>query len=160
MSAYAVTHGTIRLLIEASRKRNPMDPHAGPLRWYHNGQSHDAGFDQDRADYIGKMLCRENANSLDARYPGAIKSAEGDMYDPSWLDYIHQDCNKSLTPAQLFKAAHCYVYQACEHPGWETSEAKAFIDALCHRWEGFVQGYTDAKWGASVEWEPKVTVQS
>lgn len=152
MSAYAVTHGTIRLLIEAARRRNPMDPHAGSLRWYHNGRSHEAGYygDDERANEIGRMLAQENANSLNYRYPDDLNG----MIPEGWLDYVHFNCNKELTPAQVFKAAHCYEYQACEHPGWAESEAHAFLYALLHRWEGRVHGYVDAKWGAPLSWEP------
>jgi hypothetical protein len=53
------------------------------------------------------------------------------------------------TIPELLNAVHCYEYQACEHPGWETSEAHAFCKALERRLISKLPGYNDGPWAIS-----------
>jgi hypothetical protein len=46
----------------------------------------------------------------------------------------------------LLNALHAYTYQSCEHNGWETSQAKAFCDALRDRLISTLPGYNDGPW--------------
>ena len=95
-------------------------------------------------DDLGRMLWRENMLSLGARY--------GDAVDEEALASYHFGLTSALlsaSPAALIKNLHCYAYQACEHDGWETSDAKKLCDRLeswlVHR----LPGYDKAPWGFS-----------
>jgi len=41
-------------------------------------------------------------------------------------------------------------YQSCEHDGWESSKAKAIVDALRSSAWHALPGYEDAAWGPPV----------
>ena len=43
--------------------------------------------------------------------------------------------------AKILAAISCYEYQACEHPEWLASEAKAFCDALRMHMIRMLPGY-------------------
>jgi len=51
-----------------------------------------------------------------------------------------------LSPVAVLKACSCYEYQSCEHPGWETSEAKRLIDSITQAAIAALPGYQDAAW--------------
>ena len=52
----------------------------------------------------------------------------------------------SLRPIDVIKACHCQEYQSCEHDGWETSTAKAIVDAIEGAASRALPGYDDAPW--------------
>jgi hypothetical protein len=98
------------------------------------------------AQELGELLIMENVASVQYRYddhdiddlPGAKTSAVDYRFTRQWYG--------KTTPVQLIKAAHCYTYQSCEHPGWETSPAKAFIDDLIDSAIHAIPGYDSAAW--------------
>ena len=47
---------------------------------------------------------------------------------------------------ELLNAIRGYQYQTCEHPSWETSEAKAFCEALQQRLISMLPGYRNGPW--------------
>lgn len=90
-------------------------------------------------DQLGQTLWEENYTSIRARY--------GD--EDSAPPYTHTVLD--LPPVVLLKQVHCYDYQSCEHGGWETSEAHAWITALDELLSRSVRtpspAYSDAPWG-------------
>lgn len=108
------------------------------------------------ADRVGAMLWSENARSVSYRYddesydtiPGpcdfdelalAGYRYEGGRLSPSPL-------HPQVDPVAVLKACDGYEYQSCEHPGWESSEAHAFLDALRRRMIHALPGYDEADW--------------
>jgi len=84
------------------------------------------------------MLVVENRKSLDSRY-GNGKREEGQgphRYTPG----------PALPVIHVIKLAQSYDYQSCEHDGWETSEAKRWIDNLIAGLVYKLPGYDAAPW--------------
>jgi hypothetical protein len=46
----------------------------------------------------------------------------------------------------LLNALHCYQHQACAHPGWDSSGARAFCQAVQQRLIRRLPGYLDGPW--------------
>lgn len=86
------------------------------------------------------VLARENAESLDARYPGD-KSRDVSAVDPLAVP------DGTFDLLTIIKACHCYAYQACEHTGWETSRAKQIVDRIEAHAVRALPGYDAAPWG-------------
>lgn len=84
----------------------------------------------------GRTLWAENLASVADRYPydgdgqrpGPIRfrDADVDQYEAPSVGVI-------LDPNGVVKAAFCYEYQSCEHPGWDRSVAHDFVRALIAR---------------------------
>ena len=93
-------------------------------------------------DDIGQALWTENTLSVSHRYEPEMAADLGVLETVGYLF-----CRTSVDVTTAIKQAHCYRYQACEHPEWETSESAAFIedliDSLTHR----LPGYDAAPWG-------------
>lgn len=150
MSAYMCDRDHIRYLIEAAMGVRLYGRRHSWIRWRHGEEVKElrAG-DYRMASEVGQMLWDENFASVSYRY---------DCSDPKQLPgpnnetYIYGEHKifprPEIDPAQVLKSCHCYAYQTCEHPGWETSEAKAFIDSLQAGACRSVTGYEDAEWGA------------
>ena len=147
MSAYMVDRFHIRYLIEAA-KSNKICRY-GEFRWQYKGKSY---MITDEVA-LANMLWGENRKSIEYRYPDTIGHPEvtpgeigesfvfiEDNFPPMrWLKF---------DPVQIMKSCDCYHYQSCEHPGWEDSEARAFVDSLISHARREVQGYDEAIWGA------------
>lgn len=72
---------------------------------------------------IGRMLLGECHASVHHRYHAA--EALPDSGIAMIAAYRHRPIAMTVTPttaARAITAARCYAYQACEHPGWESSE--------------------------------------
>jgi len=81
-------------------------------------------------DELGRLLISENVKSVLHRYAD-IDALEMAQYADMIEDYAYRSVPTPLpSPAALIKAAHGFKYQACEHDGWEASDACAIIDAL------------------------------
>lgn len=127
MSAFIVSTEAITVLVEAAR------------RWV-SGYEHDGEWKtvkQLDAREIGQMLMAENAKSVNFRYR---ESAAPGLFHPVRTPEI-----LSAPPMVVLRTLHCYEYQACEHDGWEASEAHAFIRALEGRAIRKLPGYGDAR---------------
>jgi hypothetical protein len=94
-------------------------------------------------------LARENARSLDHRYPEdhecpPVPCPIGERFPVVPLRTIGD-------VAQAIKALDCYEYQACEHPEWERGEVHGWLVALrrylIRRIPGFADAYEAAEWG-------------
>lgn len=118
-------------------------------------------FDREAATRIGRILLRENAESMAYRYN--MKDLDNEADDGTrpieYLSYLSQadgydynDAEAGITPmpwrflpaVAILKALSSYEYQSCEHPEWATSEAKSFCDALRDALIGALPGYQDA----------------
>lgn len=145
MSAFIVSKGHIRFLVEAALR---LDRHG--FSWWSPAHGARRSLKKFRtadgdlsADELGALLWEENVKSVDHRY------SEENGVGP----YKHARSSLPVDPVQVLKAADCYVYQTCEHPEWETSEAKHIIDALKADAINALPGYESALWGAPEAWE-------
>lgn len=91
---------------------------------------------------FGAMLLRENMRSLAARYNDPVDNGAILAYRPAYSDKI-----RTLPIVALIKLVHCYRCQACEHEGWQTSEACAAAEALESALVHSLPGYDEAAWG-------------
>lgn len=152
MSAFEVDETHIDVLVSAALQRR----HGDTLTWYFGDlpttlpgnalvlASDRAAMAKGRrevtsanAETWGAVLVAENRRSVNHRY------AEDEIEAP----YVFSDYSAStFKPEAILSALSCYEYQACEHPGWEASEARAFCDALRHRMIRMLPGYSDAPW--------------
>lgn len=97
-------------------------------------------------DDLGRMLWRENMASLNARYRDAIDEATLAEYR---FEIVGADIyrGRRLEIVDFIKAVHCYQYQACEHDGWERSEAARYCEGLLSMLTHRLPGYDDSPWG-------------
>ena len=145
MSCYMVDRNHVIFLVNAATQAGRADP----VSYRHNGHRYEPKWEDAAA--LANMLWRENKRSVFYRYPdceegGEIPGEVGENYIVCENE-AHKEW-ASITAVQVIKAAHSYSYQACEHPEWEDSHARAFIDALIEHYIYKIPGYDDAKWGA------------
>jgi len=100
-------------------------------------------FDEQTA--AGAMLMRENIASVAYRYQDSA-DLPGPISTPDPEAYTFSRPARALSAVEAIKAANCYEYQSCEHPGWETSQAKRWIDKLRNVAINNLPGYADAAW--------------
>ena len=149
MSAYIVDRDHILYLVGAAASLS-IESH-GVFRWFHEWQRQELRADDfERAADVANMLWRENIASVSARCPHE-SSAEfpGSCHENFVIE--PKDFPASFTefnPVQVIKACDCYEYQSCEHTGWPTSEAHAFVSALRRAAWQALPGYDNAAWGA------------
>lgn len=145
MSAYIVPKQHIAAMVQFA-----MAHSHGTFRWVHwidrsectCEELHCADF--DRASGVGQMLWNENVASVSARYPDCK-----DLPGPVGCDYqygTHRVHTPLLSPVAMLKAIDGYEYQSCEHDGWATSSAKAFVDVLRATAIRALPGYSEAAW--------------
>jgi hypothetical protein len=88
---------------------------------------------RDDADKTGRMLWRENLNSVAYRYPA---DRDGDRPGPVAFKDRHVDAYRfqlypgPVDPEVVGQAAVSLGYQSCEHSGWAASSACAFVTRL------------------------------
>jgi hypothetical protein len=135
MSAFMVGSLHIDALLSAGMHR--AYTRYGPLSWftvdpdtrpdfdtYEEGsrwrEAHRRQLTRHTANDVGAVLLDENQDSVNYRY------------NDDELEEIYQfkDVPGYPDPRVVLQAIKCYEYQACEHPGWATSEAKRFCEAL------------------------------
>lgn len=131
MSAFIVSKAHIDYLVTAA-----ID---SQLSVYHMAGVDRAG-DSNRDEW-GRRLLAENYSSVNYRYDEDEKPEEY-----KW-GRIGPACAVSREPGKVLKQLDCYEYQACEHPGWESSWAHAFCKALRRECIHHVPGYESAPWG-------------
>lgn len=94
------------------------------------------------------MLRPENERSVAYRYdtrenlPGPVEREEPAFYRFTASKMFTRRPN----PVEALKLIRCYEYQSCEHPGWESSEAKGFCDTMTAALVACLPGYDDAPW--------------
>lgn len=160
MSAYIVDKDHILYLVEAAMSRQ-LSRHGGQFSWYHGepGEHFQLGAgDYERAAEVANMLWQENIKSVSARYPNESSAT---LPGPVGEDFVIASHDFSFTgfniePVQVLASCDCYVYQSCEHEGWQSSEAHAFIERLrSHAWHA-LPGYDKAEWGAPKRMNRKI----
>lgn len=141
MSAYVLDKSHIDVMVTAGIDSMPR-LQGSPLRWWWwcGGVGDDAmrrseSLRLESADRVGQMLWNENHVSVNHRYSEETKCPTY-TYSPK----------RGFEPVAVLKAIDCYEYQSCEHGGWDTSEARAFCDALRRRMIQLLPGYNDAAW--------------
>lgn len=67
--------------------------------------------------------------------PVATRAAE--LFAPGGL--AHYDRARHDAAAAVVKALDCYVYQSCEHNGWEDSEARLLVAAARSHFAGRIE---------------------
>lgn len=149
MSAFIVSKNHILFLIAASLTRSINDYGCS---WYHDNKRHTLeSSDSTRAAEVANMLWRENIKSVSHLYPGESSATLPGPVDKSGFTITEADvelCFDRIDPVQVIKSCDCYEYQTCEHDGWESSEACAFITALRRSACSSLPGYDAAEWGA------------
>ena len=158
MSAYIVQANHIIYLVTAATTRHLTS--SSEFRWCHNGTVHTLpATDHERAADVANMLWRENIASVSARYPGESSATLPGPRVGAGVIAANEFTRVRWTrfeAVQVIKACKCYEYQSCEHAGWETSEAYAFINSLRSSVLRALPGYEAAEWGAP---EPEFKVR-
>uniref|UniRef100_A0A6M3JER0 Uncharacterized protein n=1 Tax=viral metagenome TaxID=1070528 RepID=A0A6M3JER0_9ZZZZ len=147
MSAFIVSKEHVDALISAALYHAPKYP--GDARFPASWFSEEPDPDEDRsawyqacrrelteetADATGLMLWEECRQSVAHRYPN---DGDGMWPGPAGLtmaevaEYRYQS-NQIIAadPVKTLQALRCYEYQTCEHPDWESSEAKRCVEAI------------------------------
>jgi hypothetical protein len=137
MSASIVDHEHIHVLTWAAS--NPIAPPNCQMRWLYDNPTRVNQIEPDGSnrDEIGQMLLDENAASVNHLY--STDAAAGDYH-------YQRPQHTEWSTAELLNALHAYTYQACEHPGWQRSQANAFCDELRHRLISTLPGYNTGPW--------------
>lgn len=110
MSAWIVSKGHIDCLVQASIAERLTAPH--------------------EANETGRMLWQECFNSVVYRYPNdgdGERPGPRDFRDADVDDYEFRGVEAPLDDAIVVWQIHCYDYQSCEHPEWETSDARELV---------------------------------
>lgn len=146
MSAFIVSPAHIDALIQAGIRAGHPARGGYTLTWEHD---HEPGTEEgartrtntrhqltrETGNRIGAMLWNENKRSVDHRYDRATDRE------------VYRFAESRVTaPVAILKALSCYEYQTCEHPEWETSEARAFCTALRDAVITMLPGYDTADW--------------
>lgn len=99
------------------------------------------------ADRIGFMLATENVASVCYRYD----DDSADMYEDMLSYEYGRGPVYAMTCVEALKALSFLEYQSCEHPGWETSEAKRFCEAVRDSVIHALPGMDAAPWGWDID---------
>lgn len=133
MSAHMVSNEHINVLVWAANRYAD-----GSVFYYHRADRSTAYISRDGGrDEAGETLLDTNAASMNRLY--------GDELE---VTYSYQNPASMLwAPVEILKAIRAYVYQACDAPDWDASDAKAFCDRLMVAVMHHLPGYEDAPWG-------------
>ena len=151
MSAYICDRDVFIYLVQAATSR-ALRGNGGHFSWYYNSDWHVLQEDDfEGAAALANMLYLENILSVSDRYPGDKSSHT--LPGPTDSDRITSDDFEQshwvhFDPVQVLLTAACLNYQACEHDGWETSEAYVALVAIKESAIRALPGYADAEWGA------------
>ena len=147
MSAWMVSKGHIDALIRISLE-GPKD---GNRRQWSRPYFQHQELTYTQADLLGETLTKENLASINYRYPDTVHNPDNTPgpVEHYWLEpYEYRSSQaKHITAVEALKAIACYEYQACEHPQWEQSEARAFCQLLREHIICALPGFDAAPWG-------------
>lgn len=99
---------------------------------------------------VFSMLVSENLASLAARYPGEATTKNNELcFDTFTFQTaaLRSPRVAGMPALHIIKLCHHYAYQACEHPGWETSAACKLVRAIEAHAVLDLPGYDAAPWG-------------
>jgi hypothetical protein len=155
MSAFMCGKSHIIFLVEAGLSLAMSRGDGGQISWYHDDawKNLTAWDSDEKKTEVAQMLWDENLKSVTNRYPKCtLDNMPGSVADAKQGFKINPNdfCQtaQQITPVQVLKSCACYEYQTCEHQGYKSSEAKAFIEALKTKAVNSLEGYEDAVWGA------------
>ena len=89
--------------------------------------------DTDQEWKLGTLLWNENIRSVSYRYND---EPLGDLPGPCVESFVYLEAQVEdvmehmLQPWTILGLTRCYVYQSCEHPAWEESQACTYMEAL------------------------------
>lgn len=147
MSAFFVSTHHIDVLVSAAID---LEAYAGPPRIER--------VTHHRATLVGQMLLRENLRSMLARYPSIDDTAEAAGYQATVDTYRHR-YYPHVRPTAAAHAVSCFDYQACEHPDYDRSQARAFVESLRQAILRRMPGIDAEPWGIdSVEQAQATTI--
>ena len=143
MSAFVVDKHHIDAVVRYACQRERtyiQDPRTEQYRY----------LDWEDAEWLGSELWTENAASVAYRYGSA-----GDLPGP--VDFTPEQATgytftvtdmqrPQVSAVAVLKACNSLEYQSCEHPGWETSTAKAILQAIRDGAIRCLPGYEEADW--------------
>ena len=155
MSAWVVSKGHIDALVELGRYIKH-----GPLRWPTVFEQW--GFTNQLTDAnlaaVGQMLMDCCVESVSYRYqdneevntvngvPRTHPELPGPISQYWRTPYKFAPVGRVLTPVEGIKLVHCYSYQSCEHPGWNTSQGRSYCQQLEASLIRNLPGYDSAPW--------------
>lgn len=114
----------------------------GVLAYWHKPRFASASVEVFDLDKIGECLKAENFLSVHFRYKNSPYVVVSEPMTYKWRDH-----RRMITAVEALKLLKCYEYQACEHPGWETSATKRFCGELKEILIGCLDGFKEAPWG-------------
>jgi hypothetical protein len=133
MSCFVVSNLDIDILVSAYAR---LHPHGRQLLNLHQA---------------GRELLAENVKSFEACYHVRSRAKGCDIRNAAahgWRQArAYRFVRRRAKPAAIAKLARFYDYQACEHEAYETSAAKAIVDALKARYPESLPNYEDMPWG-------------
>lgn len=127
MSAFIVSNTQINALVRFASRNNIRAYYGNPTRVLNV-----AGEEQETAE----LLLAANYDSVNARY--------GESEVPR--EIVYRIDAPLLSALQAIKLAQCLEYQSCEYPEWESSAAKALVDAIISTAVNKLPGYDAAPW--------------
>jgi hypothetical protein len=155
MSAFEVSTTHIDVMVSAALQRR----HGETLRWYYGeiphtepGEMLPSGQDYITACSTGhREVTSETAEQWGATLLAENRASVNWRYDEEEIEapYVFTEYAGQFNPVAILSAINCYEYQSCEHPGWKTSEAHAFCEALRSRMIHMLPGYENAPWEVS-----------
>ena len=95
---------------------------------------------------IGAALWAENHASVDHRYSDTT-SVPAYVFRPTCHGSSCTKPTRLLTPLDIIKLCQSLKYQSCEHPAWDASFAKDFLNRVISAAIGALPGYDNAFWG-------------
>jgi hypothetical protein len=142
MSAFTLCDAHIDAMLNGAMLNGAMTLHRktfanGGFTWYFGDLDDNTGeLTPATADRVGSMLLAGHEGSLCHEYGG----------DAGERLYRFTPDRRPVDPVRILKATRCYVYQSCEHPGWEAGEARRSCDALADLAISRLPGYAEAPW--------------
>ena len=137
MSAQIISGRDVAYLLETARAAGRRESYGDHFRWYYEGQWRE--LKAEDCDRVGQLLWDENLASVSYRYPKDFAVEIAAARDEGGYVYRH--------PVQALVSLDYYEYQSCEHPGWKSSEAHAFVAYLKDKVIRLLPGYGQAVWG-------------
>jgi hypothetical protein len=129
MSAFIVGDEHISAMLKAANLCGP----GGGRSYYWNGEG--TAF-LSNIQVIGQKLVDENYRSVNSRYES----------DNEPRQFTRKIFNRKIEPVEIIKACDCYIYQSCESPDWQESEAYAIVQVLREMAIKALPGYNEAQW--------------
>ena len=133
MSCFVVSNLDIDIIVTAYARLNPIGARLLNL------------------SQVGRELLLENVKSFEACYRvhGRPKghAMRVEMAKGLLQARAYRFVRRRAKPAAIAKLAQFYDYQACEHAAYETSTAKAIVDALVARYPESLPDYEGMPWG-------------